>query len=324
MKITQVSFILIAKNEQFALAKSLEAIAQFDMADCDVIFVDSGSTDQTLDVALSFKDKIQGLSVVSITGEQNAATARNEGLKLATKNIVFFVDGDVELNPEFITAGIDKIQNNETDAVFGQLDDYEYDETFSVRNSILKNRTSINTEEKRYSCGGIFMVKKSIVDEIGSFDDHFVKCQDFDYTLRITKKYRLTAIPISMGVHHTVPYSDASRIKAEFKNSLFIYYGKVIRKNLNNSKGCYARLNSSGHMKGLLILAMLVLGLFFSPLGYLSMALILLDALLGVMKGQNVFYRLISHYVAPVYMVYGLIIGIEKTPALKNSIQRIL
>lgn len=323
MRITDLSIVIIARNEQFALEKCLSSAARLDLFNCEIICVDSGSTDNTQNVALSYKNSIPDLKILHITGTQNASIARNAGLARATKKYVFFVDGDIELNDAFICRGLEKLSNNKADAVFGMLEDYEYNDDYTEIQRKLINRTSINKEEQRYLCGGIFMLKRSITEDIGYFDEQYTRCQDFDYTLRVTRKYKLLALPISMGIHHTIPYTNRSRMKNEILNNIAIFYGAVIRKNHDNYRGCYAHIKKAGYLKGLFILLLLISALFYPPLVFAASALFILDIAVGLKKRQNLVFRLISHYQIPLLVTYGFIKGIDTNKVYDYQIVQI-
>ena len=164
------------------------------------------------------------------------------------------------------------------------------------------------------------MLKKSVVDDIGKFDEHYPKCEDFDYTLRITRKYSLLALPVSMGIHHTVPYTNKSRMKNELKNRLAIYYGAVIRKNIDHFKGCYAHINKAGYLKGLFVLLLFATSFFYPALAIVATLLLLLDIAAGLKKRQNITFRLISHYQIPLLVIYGFIKGIDTSKKFKNKV----
>lgn len=313
MKITNVSFVIVAHNEEFGLKKCLDSIAGFDLDNCEVICVDSGSTDGTLKVAKQFIGVIDSYTIVKITGHQNAAIARNAGLEHATKGIVFFVDGDVELKSEFISAAQTRITSGSADAVVGILEEYQYSDSYFEVIKVLDNRTSLFKEEKRYLCGGIFMVKRSVVEAVGHFDPKFKKSQDYDFTLRMTKDFKLLAIPVSMGIHHTIPYSNADRLRAELVNWLPVYCGMVIRKNISNLKGCLSYFHKIGYSKSIVIYLILLMSVISLNFLYLAFCLICLDIVFGIKKKQNIKHRLLSHYIFPFYMFYGFVFDLKTT-----------
>lgn len=89
-----LSICMIVKNEENCLTRCLESVK--DMAD-EIIIVDTGSTDRTKEIALSYTDK-----VYSYTWNNNFADARNESLKYATSRWILILDADEYIAPEQI------------------------------------------------------------------------------------------------------------------------------------------------------------------------------------------------------------------------------
>ena len=88
----QVSLCMIVKNEEEYLPKCLNSIK--DIVD-EIIIVDTGSTDKTVEIAEKF-----GAKVYYFKWNDNFSEARNESLKYATKDWILILDGDDELYPE--------------------------------------------------------------------------------------------------------------------------------------------------------------------------------------------------------------------------------
>jgi glycosyltransferase involved in cell wall biosynthesis len=231
MQINKISFIVIARNEAFSVNKCLQSISNMELQDCEVICVDSNSMDSTLDVMKSYIGKISSLRIIQISGYINASVARNAGMKYASKDYIFFVDGDIELYPEFIHKSLKRIQAGRADAVTGKLYEIQYnsDYEFEIRRLI---RRKMMTQEKRcLMTGGIFIATKEIVLKTGMFDKNFFRLQDFDYTLRLSRHGVLLQLPEFIGVHHTQEFHDRSW--EYFKKGFPLLYGRLIRDNLD-------------------------------------------------------------------------------------------
>ena len=97
-----VSAIIIAKNEEARLITCLDHLAWTD----EIIVVDNGSTDQTIQIA-----KQHGANVVS-TKEKDFSALREFGLKKATGTWVLYVDADEEINEELQKEIQQAIQSN--------------------------------------------------------------------------------------------------------------------------------------------------------------------------------------------------------------------
>ncbi|QAA30594.1 glycosyltransferase [Clostridium manihotivorum] len=88
----QVSLCMIVKNEEEYLPRCLASIK--DIVD-EIIIVDTGSTDRTLEIAKSFNAK-----TYFFKWNNNFSEARNESLKHASKDWILIMDADEELYKE--------------------------------------------------------------------------------------------------------------------------------------------------------------------------------------------------------------------------------
>jgi glycosyltransferase involved in cell wall biosynthesis len=92
----ELTIVIPAKNEVKMLPKLLKSLSQQDyegMAQTRVLIADAGSTDGTVETALSFRDRL----CVEVIPGGLPAVGRNAGAKLATTRFVLFLDADVEL-----------------------------------------------------------------------------------------------------------------------------------------------------------------------------------------------------------------------------------
>jgi len=159
--ISSISFIVIALNEEHSIQKCLLSISSMNMIDCEIICVDSGSTDKTLSIMRKFGSKVENFRIFTIEGYANAAIARNIGIKHAKKEILYFVDGDIELKKDFILEACDKFRIG-YDAVTGSLLEYQYTSDYS---RVIKKTVRDNTTKKErlgYISGGCFLIKKAL------------------------------------------------------------------------------------------------------------------------------------------------------------------
>lgn len=87
-----ISLCMIVRNEEQALPHSLGSVA--DIVD-EIIVVDTGSTDRTIDIAKSY-----GAKVFSFTWIDDFAAARNYSFSKATQTFIMWLDADDRLLPE--------------------------------------------------------------------------------------------------------------------------------------------------------------------------------------------------------------------------------
>lgn len=309
--VRNISFIVIARNEEYAVFKCLSAIAAMNLIDCEVIAVDSNSSDNTIGIMLAFADKIGNLKIFRIEGEVSSAIARNVGIKHSQKKYIFFVDGDTELDVEFVNAAIGRLESDVYEAVTGKLREYQYSNDYSAITKVVEDRFNIFEEKETYYCGGNFIAKRTAVENIGLFNEEFPTLEEVEFTMRFSRKYRIGAFPITMGIHHTIPYDKRGRVKEVLLKQSGAYVGRLIRSNLSNNVKALVAFGSgrSGPFLGILwyVAALLSLLTFEASLLLVVFLLFGVDILYGVLQGKGLLWRVICHYVEPLFVIRGFL-----------------
>ena len=107
-----VSLCMIVKNEEDNLAAAIESAEDLPT---EVIVVDTGSTDDTVEVAKRVVGKGKGI-VAFWEWMDDFAAARNGSINLATSDWIFWIDGDDRLNPKSIRQIKNILASNIADA----------------------------------------------------------------------------------------------------------------------------------------------------------------------------------------------------------------
>ena len=91
-KSLSISVVIVTLNRVESLRDTLLSLVRQERQPDEVIVVDNGSTDNTKEVVLDFRDK---LNIKYVYEEQRGIPhARNTGIRNATKDIIAFVDDD--------------------------------------------------------------------------------------------------------------------------------------------------------------------------------------------------------------------------------------
>ena len=201
-----ISFIIIGKNEGWRLDKCLKSVhtvvVNDNISNYEIIYVDSKSTDNSIEIAKSYSD----VKVYLITGVCNAAIARNIGATEASGDILFFIDGDMEIQSGFLPL----IVKNDNEMVYpfisGQNLDILYDEEWNYISS--SNRWPIGDKDKySTSAGGLFIITSELWKSVNGMDTRFKRSQDVDLGLRLASKgVLLCRKPDLLAKHHTMMY----------------------------------------------------------------------------------------------------------------------
>jgi len=224
-----ISFIIIGKNEGWKLTKCLEsvylAIKQNHLKDYDVIYVDSKSTDNSIERAKKFI-KTQ---IFMLTGEINAAIARNIGVHESKGEILFFIDGDMEINADFIWKSINKSGELIYKFVSGQVINLNYDKNDVYLSEELMYPDLKKGDQYFPISGGVFLIKRSLWEEVKGMDISFRRGQDHDLALRLAKRGILLLRKADVICkHHTISYAHQDRIWNTLISGDVAYYSSFI------------------------------------------------------------------------------------------------
>lgn len=179
---TRVSIVIPCYNYGKYLSEAIEsALTQTIL--CEVIVVNDGSTDNTLQIAQNY--------TVRIVDKENGglASARNAGIKIANGDYICCLDADDILDKHFIEETLDK------NDIVG-VTQVEFGDSNNTWKPPHKNPTFENFKNYNcINCSSLF--RKEIWDNIGGYDENmpYQGYEDWDFWLRATKEgYNVTVI----------------------------------------------------------------------------------------------------------------------------------
>ncbi|MDD3038755.1 glycosyltransferase [Bacteroides sp.] len=224
-----ISFIIIGRNEGERLRQCfnsvLDVIKADDITQYNIVYVDSQSTDGSVELAKSYNL----IKTILITGECNAAVARNIGAKEAKGDILFFIDGDMEIQPGFLP----KILKSEREMIYPFISGIFIDYVYNTKQELLyKNQRIPSQEGGRYEAivGGLFLIEKAYWIRFNGMDMRQKRSQDYDLGLRMAKSGTLLFRKDQLlAYHHMVSYG--MRVD---KVSNIKYTALLFRKHWNN------------------------------------------------------------------------------------------
>lgn len=196
----KVTIITATYNSENCIQRAIDSVANQDYKNIEHIIVDGGSTDGTLSIIKSNLNKI----ATYISEKDNGIySAFNTGLKLATGDIIGFLNSDDTYNdPHVISRTVNSFTIKKCDVLYGNL--------------VYQSRNSEKSRTIRYWKSNVFhpnclkygwmpphptvYCKKEIYEKYGYFDENFRISADYDFILRVFKDstVRKTYLPIVM------------------------------------------------------------------------------------------------------------------------------
>jgi len=228
-----ISFIIIGKNIQRTIEIVLESVFRFvnknSVTEYEIIYVDSDSNDNTLVIAQQYPIKI-----LLIEGNVNAAIGRNVGAQNAKGNTLFFLDGDMELLPDFFEFVFNKSsQTLKYQFINGYMREKYYDKEFNFLYA--KEEKIADKPLFDHVTGGLMIVEKKRWLELGGMDERLIRNQDLDFGLRMSK----IGFPVLKDnhywiIHHTMSYLENNRFSYFYKSKALLTPGILMRKHFLN------------------------------------------------------------------------------------------
>lgn len=122
----KVTVVVPVYNAEKYLRECIESIADQTLEEIEMIFVDDGSTDKSLDILKEYEKKDSRISVIT-QEHANAGVARNRGLSVATGEYLSFLDADDFFEPNMLEKAYDKAKNEKAEIIVYRSDAFDVD-----------------------------------------------------------------------------------------------------------------------------------------------------------------------------------------------------
>jgi len=223
-KTPKVSVILTIKNEERTIGHAIKSILRVDYPDCEVIVVDGGSEDKTVDIAKNHRVRIIQ------TRDSTPGQGRNVGIRDSSHPIIAFIDGDCYVErKDWLKNGVDLLRQEDIGGVGGPITPFSEAPYISralmnVLSTFFANAGSAQFaryEKQREvesisSCNAVY--RREVIERAGLFAEDLRFCEDADLNYRIRKLgYRLVYSPKMTVEHDWKVYSFSSLFRYMFR-----------------------------------------------------------------------------------------------------------
>jgi glycosyltransferase len=188
----KVSIITVCFNSAATIEDAIKSILMQDYKDIEHIVVDGCSTDGTLEILAKYRSQIAQCISESDNGIYDAM---NKGLKLATGDVIGFLNSDdFYVDKAVIWRIAEMMMATNADCCYGDLE-------YVDRNNL--NKTIRKWKSRPYYDGlfekgwhpphPTFFVKKDVFDKYGGFDLTCDIGADYELMLRFLKRYGIVS-----------------------------------------------------------------------------------------------------------------------------------
>lgn len=172
-----LSFIVPVRNDAVRLARCLETIRS--AVPYEVVVADNGSTDGSAEVARG-----AGARVVVLPGLA-VSSLRNEAARLASGELLAFVDADHELGPGWAESAADLFREEPGAVAAGAPYHAPPDGTWVQRMYDRLRRRQPGRRPTAWLPSGNLVVRRAVFEAAGGFDTSLQTCEDVDLCQRL-------------------------------------------------------------------------------------------------------------------------------------------
>ncbi|HBC86274.1 MAG TPA: hypothetical protein DCZ94_04895 [Lentisphaeria bacterium] len=203
----KISVVILSHNKIDYTRTCIHSLLSTDYPDWELVIIDNGSTDGTAEWLKEFQEEAENHNVhvqlIFNSGNIGCSTARNQGIKASTGELIAFCDNDIALrNRSWLKVMAEDLQASDIGMVGPKLiypfEPYDIQcagaaVTKSGRIQFIgrgeKRNDLLYNVRKEVQCliSACCMTKKSILDKLGGFDEIFnpVEYEDIDLCYRI-------------------------------------------------------------------------------------------------------------------------------------------
>jgi len=184
-----VSVIIPTYNRAPKVVRAISSVLCQTFNDYEIIVVDDGSTDSTKPAIAQFDECITYIAHSSNLG---VSAARNTGIRRSSAPFIAFLDSDDYWLPKKLAAHMEFFRT------------HPYAQACQTDEIWIRKGHRVNPKKKHLKpSGDIFepslklclvspsavMLRRSLLEEVGLFDEDLMVCEDYDLWLRISCKY---------------------------------------------------------------------------------------------------------------------------------------
>lgn len=312
-----ISIIIPVKDIDDSFRQSIQSVARCSPDPHEVIIIFDGKPDQPIP-----ETDIENIRFLQLEESKGPATARNEGARHATGEILLFVDADVILPQDLIAKIIHAFESDLNPvAVFGSYDNQPVaKDTVSQYKNLFHFYTHQNSQANAFTfwtgCGAML---RSSFFELGGFSETYTcpSIEDIELGYRAKKAGYAIFLDKSIQVTHLKQWTLLSLIKTDFCYRAIPWSRLILRYgNMTNDMNINMTNRLSVLLSGLVLFFMLCTiwsGYSFFAVLFVFASLLYInrDLFLFFYRRKGLFFTLRT---IPLHYIYYVISGTAFLP----------
>lgn len=216
-----VSVIIPAYNAAKTILETIQSIQQQTFSDFELIVINDGSTDETLEVLATISDPR-----LKIFSYENGGlpVARNRGIEQATGEYLSFIDADDLWTPNKLESQLAALdQHPDAGVAYSWTAFIDENSNFLYAWQPIYYQGNVYPDlliENFISSGSNILVKRQIVDMAGRFDPLLKSAEDWEYYVRLAALCPFALVPEYQILYRRSSQSMTSKVDVMEANAL--------------------------------------------------------------------------------------------------------
>ena len=215
--IERVSIVIPCLNAAATLGAQLEALTrQTWRGKIEILVGDNGSTDGSVELIESYRDRLPGLRILPAADRSGPAHAKNVAAAAATGDVLLFCDADDEVADGWIDGLVSELHDHEAAASRHEIERLNGQQSRRLHGDPaqqhgLSSYTNPPFLDHAGGCG--LGVRRDVFEALGGFEESYVALEDTDFCWRLQLAgHRLVFAPDAV-VHVRFPSTLAGAFR---------------------------------------------------------------------------------------------------------------
>jgi glycosyltransferase involved in cell wall biosynthesis len=219
----EISVIISAYNAERTILETIESVQRQTFSNFELIVINDGSTDQTLELLSTIKDP--RLRVFSYSNG-GLPTARNRGISHTTGDFITFLDADDLWTPDKLELQLAALKHHPEAGVAYSWTYYMDEQGKSVHVG-----SPVFFEGNVYAkllignfldSGSNPLIRREAIESVGEFDPTLKSCEDWEYWLRLAARWSFVVVPKAQIFYRQTSGAMSSKIEVMEKYHLIV------------------------------------------------------------------------------------------------------
>lgn len=199
MKGISASIIVPVYNDASGLITTLNSLAtHVGHPHTEVIVCNDGGGQLISEIAERF-----GATIANLETNRGRSCARNAGLKIASGDIIIFLDADQEVTTKWFSAGLSALEKSDYAGGKIEISFFNQEDIWQLKDH-LYSCFSVESclENLQFAPTANLFVRRSVIDTVGGFDERLLSSEDVDFGQRAYRAgFKLSYADTAITIH---------------------------------------------------------------------------------------------------------------------------